>query len=163
MTGRVGNGIGNLADVTSATNSVNPYIWHHFALTSTGDTTTNGCILYLNGANVGTFTGYALHGNSLAKEVQVGLNYHNGSFSGKLIGNADEVSLYDSVLTPTHISALYNSGAPVSPASVGLSPYHYYRMGDLTDTTSVTYDRGGTGIPIDLAVVSAPTNSTDVP
>ncbi len=54
----------------------------------------------------------------------------------------DEVALFDSALSASDVSAIYNSGVPADLS--GFSPLHYWRMGDGTGDT----DSGG-GAPGD--------------
>ena len=56
----------------------------------------------------------------------------------------DEVSIYNRVLSGAHITAIYNGGdASVDLVTDGLTPSHWYRMGD-EDTFPTITDNVGT-------------------
>lgn len=104
--------------------------WHMLAWTYTGDTATNGFKLYIDGSldnqmttgstGIRTYTG-------VNDKLSIGINSIS---SGTWAANAyiDEVAFWDSVLTPTDITNIYNSGTPVDLS--GYSPNTWWRMGD---------------------------------
>jgi len=73
----------------------------------------------------------------------------------------DEFSVFDSALSSSDITAIYNSGTPTDLTS--LSPVGWWRMGDGTESASGTtiYDMSANSNNGTLE--NGPTYSTDVP
>lgn len=100
--------------------------WHHVVGTHTGDATTNGLILYLDGVSVGQATGlvdpfptYSLHIGSS----------RDTSNANNFTGQLDDILLIQRVLTPYEIKSLFkkqflkdrphNNRWDLSPLSLG--------------------------------------------
>jgi hypothetical protein len=75
-------------------------------------------------------------------------------------GNIDEVAIWDSALSASDITSIYNSGVPNDISS--LSPVAYYRMGDNDGGTGTTITDQGSG-GNDGTLTNGPTFLTDVP
>lgn len=100
----------------------------------------------------------------------------NGT-SGFLDGKIDEVAIFDSTLSSSDVTAIYNSGVPndLGRDGLNLSPVGWWRLGDGTgdtdsgggapaDTDTIgTVVNQGSASSADATVVSAPTYSNDVP
>jgi len=126
--------------------------WYHLASTWDGTTAK----LYVNGsvqtstASVSSITYFTVH------SAKVG-SYYTGNYFNGLI---DEVSLFDSALSASDITSMYNSGVPTDISS--LSPIGYWRMGDNDGGTGTTITDQGSGSN-DGTLINGPTFSTDVP
>tara|TARA_R110002167_G_C12627430_1_gene647307 strand:+ start:266 stop:1462 length:1197 start_codon:yes stop_codon:yes gene_type:complete len=131
--------------------------WYHVAYTRSGTTGT----IYLNGSSVasGTDSGDYNLSTPAPKVGKVATSATGKYFDGKV----DEVSLFDSALSPTNVTAIYNSGVPADLTS--LSPMGWWRMGDGTEDGSGTtiYDMRPSGTPNNGTLFNGPTYSSDTP
>ena len=75
-------------------------------------------------------------------------------------GFMDEVALWDSALTSSNVTAIYNSGVPNDLSA--LSPVNWWRMGDINGASGVTITDQGSGSN-NATLTNGPTYSTDVP
>ena len=110
--------------------------WHHVLGTYSGSG--NTIKLYIDASLVATRTGAPA---SLAADIgdafligQVTTNY--------TAGNIDEVAIFNSELSASDVTAIYNSGTPESLAS--FNPVSWGRMGD-GDTYPTLTDNGSGG------------------
>jgi hypothetical protein len=138
--------------------------WNNAVITvDTGGTSS----LYVNGALKATSTNVP---QTTPTNPVIGcLNGVSGFLDGKI----DEVAIFNSTLSATDVTAIYNSGVPADLSS--LSPVAWYRMGDGTgdtdsgggapaDTDTIaTVVNQGSASSADATAVSAPTYSNDVP
>ena len=108
--------------------------WYHLAYTRSGTTGT----IYLNGSSVasGTDSGNYNLSTPAPKVGKVATSATGKYFDGKV----DEFSLFDSALSPTNVTAIYNRGVPADLTS--LSPIGWWRMGD-----DATWDGSNWTIP----------------
>ena len=161
---------GSGATRNSLNSSVIPSLdtWYHLALTSSGDGAYLGVKIYLDGAEVASFTGLAAGAGPYTWRLYLGMiNQTQTANKEHFAGNIDEVMCFDSELSASAVADIYNApdDVPLDPSSIGLSPVHYYRMGDLTDTdgaSGVIYDRGSGGIDLDT-FGGDPQKDSDVP
>jgi hypothetical protein len=72
----------------------------------------------------------------------------------------DEVAIFDSTLSSSDISTIYNSGTPSNISS--LSPAGWWRMGENDGASGTTITDQGSGSN-DGTLVNGPTFSTNVP
>mgnify|MGYP003133963059 FL=1 len=126
--------------------------WSHIAFTYNGNGTTGGIKLYLNGSQVdnanlssGSYTAM----ENLTESAKIG---HDPVNSLYIDGNVDEVGIWDVELDSDAVSALYNSGSPISLSSDSgdydnsSSLIGWWRMGDgdtyptLTDNSTNSND-----------------------
>jgi hypothetical protein len=129
--------------------------WYHGAVTFSG----NDVEIFLNGLSDGTGT---LSRSTMASS----LTFAGGTptmtsvgfipFSGLI----DEFAVFDSVLSSTAISSIYNSGVPNDISS--LSPVGWWRMGDNDGATGTTITDQGSG-GNNGTLTNGPTFSTSVP
>ena len=108
-----GTGAGNLVDGN----------WHHLCFVWDDATTT--AVVYEDGVAVITDTSTTGTLNSVSDNLYIGAD---PAGANAIDGNIDEVSIWDSALSPTDVAAIYNSGAPGDLTS--LSPVGWWRMGD---------------------------------
>lgn len=115
--------------------SISTDTWYNVVLTVDG----SAIKLYVNGSQVGT-TYTNPHGTSLfstaGDDFEMGANptYRPYYWDGYI----DEVAVFNSTLSASNVTAIYNSGVPADLTS--LSPVHWWRFGDGTGDTD---DGGG--------------------
>ena len=110
---------------TTSTGLITTDTWNHIIFTYDGrggSTAYDGIKIYLNGtrvdnANLSNNTYTAMH--NLSSPVLIGTT---------LTGNIDEVAIWDSELSASDVTNIYNSGVPNDLSS--LSPFSWWRMGD---------------------------------
>ena len=137
-------------ETTGTIPSVSVGSWQHFVMTWNG---TNTMIVYKDGTQVCTKVQSAtISSNTDA----VYLGRRNGF--GRLLGKLDEVAIFNTELSSSNVTSIYNSGAPNDLAS--LSPVSWWRCGD-NDTAPTLTDNGSGGNNGTMTNFS--TFSTDVP
>jgi hypothetical protein len=114
---RIGNYYSTFAGVAPATGQ-----WNHIVFLRTG----NDVEMYLNNVSQGTQTN-ASWGSTTTKFDAIG-----GKKSGAndIVGSMSQVVAFDSVLSASQVSALYNSGTPVNPMALTPLPTYYYPLGE---------------------------------
>lgn len=120
--------------------------WYNFVFTYDGRGGTsakNGILGYLNGnlASLSTSSSGSYSGmSSSSAPLYIGRN--GNSYSDGLV---DEVAMFDSVLSASNVTAIYNSGVPSDISSI--NPIAWWRMGDGIEGGSGTtvYDMAGYG------------------
>ena len=132
--------------------SLSTGVWYHVAVTRSAS---RGITLYLNGSPDGTDTRTGSPSTGTL-DINIGSDY-GGNYLDGLI---DEVAVFNSVLSASDISSIYNSGTPNDISS--LSPVGYWRMGDNDGGTGTTITDQGSG-GNDGTLTNGPTFSTDVP
>ena len=75
-------------------------------------------------------------------------------------GLIDEVSIFNSALTASNVTSIYNSGVPNDISA--LNPVNWWRMGDIDGGTGTTITDQGSG-GNNGTLVNGPTYSTTVP
>ena len=117
--------------------------------------TTGTSTMYINGSSNVT-------ANSVPQVTSIS-NPVIGSFNGAsnfLNGYVDEVSVFNSALSASDVSDIYNSGVPADLTS--LSPVNWWRMGDNDGGTGTTITDQGSG-GNDGTLTNGPTFSSSVP
>jgi hypothetical protein len=133
-----GNGTNNFATGTSNL-SINT--WYHVACTYDGrggSTAYNGITLYINGVAESVTTsggGYTAMSNT-SQNVEIGKHLTN-----ELLGNIDETAIFNTELSASDVTAIYNNGVPNDISC--LSPLSWWRMGE--DATFDLVDNGSGG------------------
>lgn len=113
--------------------SISTGTWYNVVLTIDGTTVK----LYVNGSQAGTTVTTApslTSGMGDGFEIGANPNYRPYYWNGYI----DEFAVFDSTLSASNVTAIYNSGVPADLTS--LSPVHWWRMGDGTGDTD---DGGG--------------------
>jgi len=152
----------NTSSSTSAyaqdVNAISDNNWHHVAVTCAQ----GGSIrLYVDGSQLNsssapsTTTATAMHnliiGGALDTSGQIFLPFQ---------GNIDEVGIFNTELSSSDITSIYNSGSPDDLSS--FNPVGWWRMGDNDNGTGTTITDQGSG-GNDGTLTNGPTFSTDVP
>jgi hypothetical protein len=121
--------------------------WHHIVVTRSGTTST----FYLNGSSIATGTDSQAYTSTAFQ-----MSFTTYPFDGLM----DEVALWDSALSATNVTAIYNSGVPGDLSS--LNPVNWWRMGDNDGGTGTTITDQGSGSN-NATLTNGPTFSTTVP
>lgn len=114
----------NVADSITADVGAWGNTWKHVAITVVNGSV-NGSALYFNGASVASGTINYINGDGIG-------TLSIGSFTDLtlgVIGNIDEVIIFDAALNAAAINAIYNNGKP-KDESKRSNIISYYRMGD---------------------------------
>ena len=113
--------------------------WHNIIMTYDGSSNVSGINLYLDGNNdTGVTSGTLSATISNTASFQIGAKNAANEFSG----NIDEVVIWDSELSASDVTSIYNSGVPNDISS--LSPLSWWRCGD-GDTSPTLTDNGSGG------------------
>jgi len=140
-------------DSLDSTTVVSANTWFHVAATHESGSDK----LYVNGSLEAS--GSASNFNvSDAANLRIGSSniydlYHQGLI--------DEVAFFNSALSASDVTAIYNSGVPADLTS--LSPVGWWRMGDNDGGTGTTITNQGSASSIDGTLTNGPTFSTTVP
>ena len=152
------NGSSNyIAQVSTSTMTSYQGSWIHICATYDGSTNASGITLYVNGSvfNSSSLTG----GTYTAPSGNANGDVYIGRYSTEYAdGNIDEVAVFNSELSQSDITSIYNGGVPNDISS--LSPLSWWRCGD-GDTAPTLTDNGSGGN--DGTMQSFNTFSTDVP
>ena len=149
--------------------------WHHIVLTHNG----TGYTFYINGViatsatlsdgssggSITTSTHSILTGSTFETltnqspqiRIKIGGNRNNSHYSQGLF---DEVALFDSALSASNITTIYNSGVPGDLTS--LSPNGWWRMGDNDGGSGTTITDQGSG-ENDATLTNGASMSSSVP
>jgi len=124
-----------IADSSTAITDTN---WHHTLITYDGSSATSGIKIYLDGAdNTGVLTGTLSATTSNTTPFQIGARNGGNPWLGKI----DEVGIFDSELSSSDATAIYNSGTPLSLDDY--SPIGYWRFEEGSGTTATDEGSGG--------------------
>jgi len=117
--------------------------WYHLALVLTStDASTSSAQFYLNGSTTGSainLSGRTLEGLNQGFTVAAYQHTYPSGYRYFFPGQVDELSIFNSALSSSDITSIYNSGVPADLGAQGLnlSPTLWYRMGDaIGDTNS---------------------------
>jgi len=131
----IGDGSSNnflaLTSDNDLSSSVGDNTWHHFVLTSDAGASSRTAKLYINGSEIpATVTSNSVDfsGASLG-DIALGSITFNAGSDSFFQAEFDELSIYNSELSSSDVSAIYNSGVPADESSrSGL--VGYWRMED---------------------------------
>jgi hypothetical protein len=146
--------VGNAGSASAVTDGN----WHHMVFQWDG-TNTNGVNLYVDGNTTPVFT-YTSNRASNASTAALKWGIGWGGAFWAYDGLMDEAALFESILSTSDITTLYNSGVPGDISS--LNPVGWWRMGDNDGGTGTTITDQGSG-GNDGTLTNGPTFSTDVP
>lgn len=125
------------------------------------DGSSSDILLYVNGdlkntKDTVTGTSYTSSSNAKFRFAATGHSSFLRCFEGLL----DEAAIFNTALSATDVTAIYNSGVPADLSSY--SPVGWWRMGDNDGGTGTTITDQGSG-GNDATLTNGPTFSTDVP
>tara|TARA_Y100001938_G_scaffold53852_1_gene75239 strand:- start:1178 stop:1897 length:720 start_codon:yes stop_codon:yes gene_type:complete len=132
---QVFDGSGGVKNVDINSSGYNDGNWHHLAFTTDGLTTTNGLKVYYDGVltQQGTLNNSGIR--TTTNNWQLGRHSTTFHYNGLL----DEVAVFNSELSASNVTSIYNSGSPADLTS--LSPVSWWRNGD-GDTFPTLTDNG---------------------
>ena len=141
------------SDYIDSTTTVAANTWYHVA----GTHESGSDKLYVNGSleASGSASSFSV---SNAANLRIGGSQIYNLYHQGLI---DEVSFFNSALSASDVSSIYNSGLPADISS--LSPVGWWRMGDNDSGTGTTITNQGSASSIDGTLTNGPTFSTTVP
>jgi uncharacterized protein YaiE (UPF0345 family) len=116
--------------------------------------------MYINGSFVdsGTTSTDLSNWSNTSQDMLIGSRNTTGQYVWN--GLMDELAFFDSALSSSDVTAIYNSGSPTDLTN--LNPIHWWRMGDDDSSTGTTITDQGSG-SADLALTNGPTFSTNIP
>ena len=109
--------------------------WHHIAFTYNTSLASDNLKIYIDGSLDNSTNQTFTMANTGANSLYIG-EFRSGFFFD---GNIDEVAVWNTELSASDMTAIYNSGVPNDLSS--LSPVSWWRMGD-GDTASTLTDNG---------------------
>jgi hypothetical protein len=153
----LGNSSAQFRDRTVSASAVLDGNWHHLVFQWDG-TTTNGVKMFVDGNTTPVLTKTStVASNASADPLRFGIGH---SAFWAYDGLIDEAAIWESILTTSDITTLYNGGVPGDISS--LNPVGYWRMGDNDSGSGTTITDQGSG-GNDATLTNGPTFSTDVP
>lgn len=122
-----------------ANNGITDNNWHHIGVTSLSGSSFK---LYIDGSEIQSLSAPSTTVTSANNNLRIGRSDVSGGghYFGGLI---DEVSIYNTQLSGTQISDIYNSGRPTDLSTY--SPQSWWRMGDSNSGTGNVTDDGTLG------------------
>ena len=113
--------------------------WIHILATYDGSSTSGGIKIYLNASRIDNASNnsgsYTAMENS-TNDLEIGASTADSRYSN---GHIDEVAVFNSELSASNVTSIYNSGSPADLTS--LSPVSWWRNGD-GDTYPTLNDNG---------------------
>jgi hypothetical protein len=152
--GQIGLGHSGNSWVYNTTTTLFTSTWYHVAVTVSSGTAQ----FYVNGVAEDSFTGISI--TATTQDLIIGATVNYNYFGG----NIDEASIFNSALSSTNITAIYNSGVPndLGTDGLNLSPVGWWRMGDVDGASGTTITDQGSGSN-NATLTNGPTYSTSVP
>tara|TARA_R100001129_G_scaffold180239_3_gene158094 strand:+ start:2510 stop:4240 length:1731 start_codon:yes stop_codon:yes gene_type:complete len=112
-------------------NKYNLNEWNHAVLVFDNSITTGAAKFYINGV-LDTSVNESPSGQTISypsgSELRLGQYNSSGTTYSFFSGNIDETALFNSALTSSDVTSIYNSGVPADLSSY--SPTAWYRMGE---------------------------------
>jgi hypothetical protein len=102
-------------DVRSAAGDIPNNTWTHIAFTWDGSATAANVHLYINGAEVSSYSTQVNGAGAKTSDAALTKYVTNGQFTGggDFLGRLDDVRLYKRILSPAEIKQLYNLGSAI--------------------------------------------------
>ncbi len=139
--------------------TINVGVWYNCVVTrSSGVLKT-----YINGTQNSSNTVTSSYTPSTSSSTVIG-GFDGSSTWPRWNGLIDEVAIFNSGLSASNVTAIYNSGVPVDLGTDGLnlSPLGWWRMGDNDGAIGTTITDQGSGAN-DGTLTNGPTFSTNIP
>ena len=150
--------------------SVNTYqslegTWAHIVATYNGNSSNSGMNLYINNTNISTVNNnvgsyVAMHNTAAPLEIgKLSTNYADGLI--------DEVSIFNSELSASDVTTIYNSGIPNNLNDLSTPPLSWWRMGEAATFDGIRdwnlVDQGTGGNDATSQNIAETERVTDVP
>jgi len=150
------------AVVESPASSISLNTWHHVVCTADGTGNRSGMKIYIDGVSqtLRTSGQSSITLDNYTDPLRFGARSSNTTPNSYLQGKMDEIALFNSELSSSNVTSIYNSGGPDDLAS--LSPVGWWRMGDNSSGAGATITDQGSG-GNDATLYNGPTFSSDVP
>lgn len=122
--------------------------WRHVCLVYSGNQSATGISIVVNGSAEALTTQFNTSTEDWAQssiDFKIGAWHNLTTYTRSKI---DEITIWNDNLTTSEIGELISASKPTNPQTTSMwasKNLSYYRMGDLTDTTTTIYDRGATG------------------
>ena len=152
--------------IYTSTTTLTNGVWYHIVFTYDGTATTTGGNIYINNSldtltRTGTLTGTMESTDTL----YLGCRSNADNF---FEGNIDEVSVFNSELSASDVTSIYNSGIPNNLNDLSTPPLSWWRMGEEASYAGGEWtltDQGSGGNDGTSDTLPAPPTqpSTDVP
>ena len=139
-----------------ATTQVSTSSWMHICATWS----TTGSAIYVNGTSEATSSNTPADIDSGQTAGNVYIGRTQNASSDHFGGLIDELAVFNTELSSSNVTSIYNSGTPDDISS--FSPVNWWRMGDNDSGTGTTITDQGSG-GNDATLVNGPTFSTTVP
>lgn len=130
------------------TNTYSAGTWRHVCFVYSGNQSATGISIVIDGSSVALTTQF----NTSTEDWSVAsINAYLGKWENLTTyarAKMDEVTVWNDNLSTSEIAELISAGKPANPAVSSMwatKNLNYYRMGDLTDSTSSIVDRGNVG------------------
>lgn len=131
-------------DFVTAISQFSGSTWYHLLWTYDGSKTNAGIKWYLNGSNVAQalIDGTSPITGTIGSTDDLWIGDSASAFATQFVGQLDEVSIYNSELSSSDATALYNGGDPknISTLSSYSSCVAWWRFEDNTDDSKGTND-----------------------
>jgi hypothetical protein len=134
------------AVVESPASSISLNTWHHVVCTADGTGNRSGMKIYIDGVSqtLRTSGQSSITMDNYTDPLRFGARSSNTTPNSYLQGKMDEVAFFNSELSSSNVTSIYNSGGPDDLAS--LSPVGWWRMGDTgSDYGTATITNAATG------------------
>lgn len=150
------------AVVESPASSISVDTWHHVVCTADGTGSRSGMKIYIDGVEQTLKTSglSSLTMNNYTHPLRFGARSNSSTPNSYLQGKMDEIALFNSELSSSNVTSIYNSGTPDDLTSY--SPVGWWRCGDNNSGSGTTITDQGSG-GNDGTLINGPTFSTDVP
>lgn len=104
--------------------------WNNVVMTYDGSQSVSGFSVYLNGnaITVTSITNNTPSGVANTSDFNIGVRGNAGSYTLPFNGSVDEASYFNSELSASDVTSIYNSGVPNDISS--LNPVGWWRMGE---------------------------------
>lgn len=150
------------AVVESPVSSISLNTWHHVVCTVDGTGNRSGMKIYIDGVSqtLRTRGQSSITLDNYTDPLRFGARSQSTAPNSFLKGKMDEIALFNSELSSSDVTSVYNSGVPADISS--LSPVGWWRMGDNDSGSGTTVTDQGSG-GNDGTLTNGPTFSTNVP
>ncbi len=155
------NGVGlNRRGRKTSTGIISPNTWYHVVWTYNGNSDYSGIKIYLDGVRVDNANN--------GKNTYVAMKNTNTAFKiGEFInGNMDEVAVFNSELSASDVTTIYNGGVPNNLNDLSTPPLSWWRMGEEANYAGGAWtltDQGSGGNNGSSTTLPPEAISTDVP